>query len=243
MRPRDSNTFNSNVMANEGQGPSDGGEQWGKQPRNHITRQDKNWESQVFAGPQQNKVNRKILSRGDHGRGGLYGDKDDEYYEKRQNFAGTISQKEATKPIVFDETAAEERKIQELYGKGKYQAHKRGEYRPHTAKLDSEHDTNRKDRKMNELQSNILTHQDSKVREERNAQFHNDGKRLGMASNSAWNAQGGFSHPVNAGKVDPYRMKQNQLHSGVLEQTDYSGFEPMRKKQLDMNNIDAKPTF
>ena len=52
-----------------------------------------------------------------------------------------------------------------------------------------------------------------------------------MASNSAWNAQGGYKKPQNSGKSDPYKMRQNQLASnGVLEQTDYSNFAPLQKK-------------
>ena len=60
-----------------------------------------------------------------------------------------------------------------------------------------------------------------------------------MASNAGWNSQNGMSKPINAGKVDAYRLRQNQLGSSVLEQTDYSHFAPMQKKQVDMNNFGA----
>jgi hypothetical protein len=43
------------------------------------------------------------------------------------------------------------------------------------------------------------------MREERNAAWDNtNATRLNMGSNASWNAQAGFSKPVNAGKVDAY---------------------------------------
>ena len=62
-----------------------------------------------------------------------------------------------------------------------------------------------------------------------------------MASNASWNSQNGYQKPINAGKIDAYRMKQNQLTSGVLEQTDYSNYAPLSKNKVDMNNLYAKP--
>jgi hypothetical protein len=41
------------------------------------SRQEKNWGSSVFAGPESNKVNRKVLSKQGCGNAGLYGDLDD----------------------------------------------------------------------------------------------------------------------------------------------------------------------
>ena len=38
------------------------------------TRKEGKWESNVFAGPQANKVNRKVLGKEGVGIGGLYGD-------------------------------------------------------------------------------------------------------------------------------------------------------------------------
>ena len=55
----------------------------------------------------------------------------------------------------------------------------------------------------------------------------------GQASNANWAAQTGYQKPLNAGAVDAYRMRQNQLASGVLEQTDYSQHAPLMKKQRD----------
>jgi hypothetical protein len=64
--------------------------------------------------------------------------------------------------------------------------------------------------------------------------------RLAMGSNASWNAQAGFSKPANAGKIDAYQMRKNQLTSNVLEQTDYSQYAPMTKKAIDMNNLGHK---
>jgi len=41
----------------------------------------------------------------------------------------------------------------------------------------------------------------------------------------------------NQGGVDAYRQRQNQLGSNVLEQTDYSQYEPMSKKTINTNDI------
>jgi hypothetical protein len=50
----------------------------------------------------------------------------------------------------------------------------------------------RKDRKANELQSNVLTHEDPAVRDTRTADFDKSGARIAMGTNSSWNAQGGY---------------------------------------------------
>lgn len=36
-------------------------------------------------------------------------------------------------------------------------------------------------------------------------------------------------------------MKQNQLASSALEQTDYSKYAPSNKKKVDVDNIEATP--
>lgn len=50
----------------------------------------------------------------------------------------------------------------------------------------------RKDRKANQLQSNILTHEDEAVRAERNAGFDRSNKRVFAATNASWSAQTGY---------------------------------------------------
>lgn len=45
----------------------------------------------------------------------------------------------------------------------------------------------------------------------------------------------------NKGKIDPYRSKQSQLSSNVFESaTDYKSFEPMNKKEQNMNFNDMQ---
>lgn len=68
-----------------------------------------------------------------------------------------------------------------------------------------------------------------------------DNTRILSASNAGWNAQSGYQKPVNSGNVDPYKRRQNELSSGVLEQTDYSKYAPQAKKQADMDNLGVHP--
>lgn len=89
-------------------------------------------------------------------------------------------------------------------------------------------------RKANELQSSVLTHQDDSLRQQRTA-VNNGGEKSKMASNAGWNTPAA-SKPKNVGGVDPYKMKQSQLGSSVLEMTDYSGYSPLIKKNADINN-------
>ena len=64
----------------------------------------------------------------------------------------------------------------------------------------------------------MLTHADDSVREARNAAWDNsNAPRAAMGSNASWNNQSGYSKPVNAGKVDAYQMRKNQLASNVLD--------------------------
>lgn len=84
----------------------------------------------------------------------------------------------------------------------------------------------------------MLTHDDEDMRNERtNAyNFSRDNKIGGTASNANWSAQTGYQKPINAGGVDAYRMRQNQLNSNVLDQTDHSQYAPMQKKQADADD-------
>jgi hypothetical protein len=61
-----------------------------------------------------------------------------------------------------------------------------------------------------------------------------------MASNAGWNAQNGFAKPNNSVKQDAYMLKQRELESNVLEQTDYSEFKPLNKRKADINNFGHK---
>ena len=76
MKQRDSKTFaRSNVMGNDDAATK---ERDGQMTSSTVgSRQEKNWGSSVFAGPESNKVNRKVLSKPGAGNAGLYGDLDD----------------------------------------------------------------------------------------------------------------------------------------------------------------------
>uniref|UniRef100_A0A7S3IEP1 Uncharacterized protein n=1 Tax=Strombidium inclinatum TaxID=197538 RepID=A0A7S3IEP1_9SPIT len=139
--------------------------------------------------------------------------------------------------------------MRELYGNSKYEPLKKDFWTAQekdysqAPKPEKEDDRfyDRKFRKAVNLQSSVLTHEDKDLREERTKQYGMDPQRLNMASNASWNCQNGYQKPVNAGKIDAYKMKQNQLNSQVLEQTDYAHYAPLGKKAVDMNNIYAKP--
>jgi hypothetical protein len=90
------------------------------------TRQEANWRSDVFSGPKQNPTNRKVLSKGDAGKGGLWGDDGgSDCYQKKGNLAGALSKKtEIREP---PKTSADERKMKELYGENAVRASKKGD--------------------------------------------------------------------------------------------------------------------
>lgn len=200
------------------------------------SRKEARWESTVFGGPTENVSKRRLLAKEGAGKGGLYGDTEgSEAWQKKEYFAAQISKKEATRPPTFNEAAAEMRKAREIYGEN---------YKPNkqplipkekvskgvTNCLDDGPQPNRKMRKADNLQSQVLTHQDDDVRYQRKGNYEKEGSRLQSASNAGWNAQTGYAKPVNSGKVDPYRRRQNELGSQVLEQTDYSQYAPLGKK-------------
>ena len=62
-----------------------------------------------------------------------------------------------------------------------------------------------------------------------------------MASNAGWNDQNGLAKPQNSGKPNAFKMRQEQLESNVLHQTDYSEHKPVSKKKVDMNNYGHTP--
>ena len=87
----------------------------------NVTRHDKNWQSSVFAGPKMEESKRKKLNFNDKGRDGLFGDTmEKDAYERKVNLAGEINQREQTRAPQFDESAAEQRRVRELYGNSAY---------------------------------------------------------------------------------------------------------------------------
>ena len=169
----------------------------------------------------------------------MWGDEQVEW-QKKESFAAMMSKKAETRPPVFNDTAAVNRKAKELYGEG-YQpgqsdlVPKEKTKQGVTNVLDDKPKDTRYERKGKELQSSVLTHQDSEVREQRKGTYSQGGARQLAASNAGWNAATNFAKPVNTStKVDAYKMRQNQLGSNVLEQTDYSKYAPEKKKPIDL---------
>lgn len=86
-----------------------------------MTRNEKNWQSSVFAGPKIEASKRPRLNNKDKGREGLFGDSmEKDAYQKKTNLAAAISSREATRGPVFDQSGADERKARELYGNSSY---------------------------------------------------------------------------------------------------------------------------
>lgn len=54
-----------------------------------------------------------------------------------------------------------------------------------------------------------------------------------------WKTSAAMAKPVNTGpsKTDTFLQRQKQLASNVFEQTDYSGFRPMKKHGVDEDNF------
>jgi len=160
-----------------------------------VTRQNERWESNVFATPQLDQSRRKNLEKKGAGYGGLYGDSTHDKWDKKLNFAGEVSQREKTRPPVLEGSAADERKLKELYGNSKYEPLKREFWknqkemmlpqRPQTQANPQIKET--LSRKANELQSHVLTHDDDTLRNERLNSYQNN-PRINGASNSGWNA-------------------------------------------------------
>ena len=95
----------------------------------NINRNEKRWESNVFAEPEIAKSNRRNLAPAAQGKSGLYGDVDDKTdWTKPKPIAAVISQKDDyAKPLDVIENTDYERKSKELYGNSSYKPVKKGE--------------------------------------------------------------------------------------------------------------------
>ncbi len=68
-----------------------------------VKRDEKNWQSSVFAGPKIEPAKRTKLNRNDKGREGLFGNSmDPDAYQKPTNLAAAISTREPTREPNFD---------------------------------------------------------------------------------------------------------------------------------------------
>jgi len=77
-------------------------------------------------------------------------------------------------------------------------------------------------RKATHLQSNILTHEDDDLREERTHAYDFQNRGPAAASNAGWDAKTATVKPVNDsyGKnrnIDTYKRRQDELSSQILE--------------------------
>jgi hypothetical protein len=141
----------------------------------------------VFADPKLDPPTRKKLGRDDAGKGNLYGDSHgSNNWEKKQNLAGNMSQKQATRPPQFDDKAAEQRKYNEIHG-GSYGASKYEPVGKAPSAARPNTNENRKDRMANQLQSNVLTHADEELRNTRKSDWKNAGGLQAASGN--WSAQ------------------------------------------------------
>jgi len=129
-----------------------------------ITRNENKWQSNVFGEPKPEESKRRLLNQTDKGREGLFGDSmEKDAYQKKTNLAAAISQKESTRPPVFDERAADERKNRELYGNSNYEPVKRvmaRDFVPAQTGMDAVLDRNTKGKLANHLASNVLSNDD-----------------------------------------------------------------------------------
>jgi hypothetical protein len=166
---------------------------------------------------------------------------DPDAYQKKTNLAAAISTREATREPIFDNSAAEERKARELHGNSAYAPigkDKNRQFLPAQVGIDAELDRNTKNKVTAMLASNVFGNDDPETVAKK-AKWNESEKLVSNAT--GWISQENMKKTTNCGGVDAYRQKQNQLTSNVLEQTDYSAFEPMSKKQLNTNDFNKIP--
>ena len=192
MRERGQNTYTpSNVMGNQEHAHKNTDKEFSyglNKKTGNVARDEAKWQSNVFAAPQQNPVNRKLISQNDKGRDGLFGNNEEkDAYMKKKNLAGEMSIKEATRPPVFDDKAAEERKQAELYGTSKYAPQQRTQVGMNQLKEQKNTGDNRYSRKANELQSNVLATDESILREREQRTTWEPAEKL-PSSTSGWNS-------------------------------------------------------
>jgi hypothetical protein len=156
-------------------------------------------------------------------------------YQKKTSLAAAISQKEGTRPPVFDQSAADERKNRELWGDSGYQKKEnKREFRPPQTGMDAVLDRNTKNKVANQLASNVLSN-DDETRAQRST-WNKDADKLMATGGQGWAAQENNAKTQNKGGVDAYRQRQNQLGSNVMDMPDYSQYQPLNKKETKSND-------
>jgi len=107
----------------------------------------------VFGDPIVERTTRKNLATGDKGRDGLFGNTEPaDAYKRKENLAGTLSQKVQSQGPLYHEEPAEQRRLKELYGNSQYAPIGR-QYEPKTAAAQADAKT----RKAAMLNSHVLT--------------------------------------------------------------------------------------
>jgi len=202
VKQRSNGTFTSNVF-----GGSDNVNSNEFVGAGNVTRDEKKWQSTVFAGPQNEQSKRPRLGKNGVGREGLFGNTGEpDAYQRKTTFAAEMSQREETKPPKFEEAWALERKHKELHGNSLYGVPvvevKQVQHKPAHVGFEAQLDRNTQQKKANQLTSNILSNDG--IGEER-AQW-NKPEKLPNPSTS-WNSQTNMQKVGNVGKIDPYRAK------------------------------------
>lgn len=135
-----------------------------------------------------------------------------------------MSQKEQTRPPVFDDKAADDRKYRELYGDSGYRpATNQSAKKANGAAVGGD---NRYQRKAANLTSNVFAGTEDDATRERNANYdfaNTEKMASGGGTNAGWASQTGLKKPMNKGGVDAFRQKQNQ-NASALTTTDYSAY-------------------
>jgi hypothetical protein len=87
-----------------------------------------------------------------------------------------------------------------------------------------------KDKKFQNLQSSILSHQGNEM-----PAYNPDVQREEI--NTDWKQSSGKLVNKGSTKVDTFKKLQQQQQSSVFELPDYDHHVPMKKKRLDINNV------
>lgn len=109
--------------------------------------------------------------------------------------------------------------------------------------MNQESGLNRRDKKYQQLQSSVFG---GGYEDKAPIEYDREGDKAGFGTNADWKTQGGMAKPINAGggKVDTFKQRQKQLNSNVFgdQQTDYTGYMPLNKKGVDLDNLGAQKT-
>lgn len=98
--------------------------------------------------------------------------------------------------------------------------------------MDAVLDRDTRNAKAKALGSSILGNDDDRAE----AKWNEPAEKL-VNGSSGWSSSNNAGKVLNKGKIDPYRSKQSQLGSSAFDQTDYSAYAPMMKKEINTNDF------